>query len=161
MKKLIFFLILLSFACKDKTQDTQAIEQEQEKLVQQQISDLDFSKVDEYPAYSLCPDSLSQEDKLQCFQVGISRLFNDALSKHNLATADALTDTIKVFLKIDNEGKIHFERSESSEKTRELLPQLDSILSSEASEIEPVIPAKKHNVNVVFHCQLPLVINAK
>ena len=48
-----------------------------------------------------------------------------------LAIGDALSDTVKVTLLINNEGIISVKEVEMSEKTKELLPSLGELLMSE------------------------------
>ncbi|MDO4881287.1 MAG: hypothetical protein Q3983_08405 [Capnocytophaga sp.] len=165
MKKIaIVFLGLLLFSCnKNKPQEpTISIEEKENKLVEEKFASINKSEVDEYPSFKQCLDTLTKEQKLNCFEENMSNLYKEALNKHKLAIGDTLKATVQVYLKIDNEGKIIFEKtSSSSEKLTELLPSLDSILSSETSNFENIIPAKKNEVNIGTQCVLPLVIDVK
>lgn len=157
---IVSFFCLIS--CKNTTETASVSKEEQEnKLAEEQIATINLSEVDEYPRYALCNDTLPKEDKLKCLELGISRLYSDALKKHSLVIADSLKDTVIVVVKVDRDGKLAFERTESSDRTRELLPQLDSILTLETSGFEPLIPAKKQELNVATLCKFPLIINVK
>ena len=83
------------------------------------------------------------------------------LNSQKLAIGDALSDTVKVTLLINNEGMISVKEVEMSEKTKELLPSLEDLLRSETEKFSPIIPAKKNQVNVSSEFVLPLVIDVK
>ena len=165
MKKIgIILLGIVLFSCnKNKPQEPSiSVEEKENKLVEEKFASINKSEVDEYPSFKQCSDTLTKEQKLNCFEENISNLYKEALNKHKLAIGDTIKATVQVFLKIDNQGKIIFERtSSSSEKLTELLPSLDSILSNETNSFENIIPAKKNQINIGTQCVLPLVIDVK
>ena len=156
MKKIgIILLGIVLFSCnKNKPQEPSiSVEEKENKLVEEKFAS---------PSFKQCSDTLTKEQKLNCFEENISNLYKEALNKHKLAIGDTIKATVQVFLKIDNQGKIIFERtSSSSEKLTELLPSLDSILSNETNSFENIIPAKKNQINIGTQCVLPLVIDVK
>lgn len=166
MKKVflsVFSCIMLLVSCQNSNKQTTTIskEEQEDKLANEQFAMINLSEVDEYPTFAQCPDTLPKTEKIKCFEQNLSQLYANSLKKHQFAIADGLNDVINVYITIDNMGKIIFERSESSEKTRELLPQLDSILKTETQLFEAIQPAKKQDIEVSTRCKLPLVINVK
>lgn len=161
MKRIITTLFCVSFliACQNNKKPTLSKEEQETQLAEAKFAEIDLSQVDVYPSFSQCADTLSQEDLKKCFETNLSYLYKDVLQKHHFAIGEPLNDVVQVYLKIDNQGHIIFERTECSDNTRNLLPKLDSLLAVETQSFEPIIPAQKHEINVSTQCILPLVIN--
>lgn len=163
MKKIFLTLfyagILISCQNQNPT-NTISKEEQEEQLADEQFAKIDFSQVDEFPTFSQCLDSVSR-DNPKCFEQTLSKLYTESLKKHAFVIGESLIDTIKLHLKIENTGKLVFEKTESSEKTRTLLPNLDEILNTETQGFQSAIPAKKQGIEVSTSCVLPLIINVK
>lgn len=155
---LAIFCTGLLISCKNNQEPTISKEEQENQLADQQFEQIDFTQVDEMPTFEQCNEA---EDKQKCFEQNLSKLYNEALKKHNFVVGEALNDTILLHLKIDNTGKLVFEKTDASEKVRLFLPKLDSILTTETDDFQPIIPAKKQDVEVGTKCVLPLVINVK
>lgn len=155
--------ILFLISCQNSNHQAPTISKEEQEntLAKEQFGMVNLSEVDVYPSFEQCPDSLSKEDKIKCFEQNLSNLYANSLKKHQFAIAEALEDVVNVYLTIDNTGRIVFERTESSEKTRQFLPTLDSILQTETALFQPIKPAQKQDIDVTTHCKLPLVIHVK
>lgn len=153
----IFFTGLL-ISCKNEQTPTISKEEQENQLADQQFEQIDFTQVDEMPTFEQCNEA---EDKQKCFEQTLSKLYSEALKKHTFVVGEALNDTILLHLKIENTGKLIFEKTDASEKIRLFLPKLDSILTTETNDFQPVTPAKKQGVEVGTKCVLPLVFNVK
>lgn len=166
MKKILLATLCIAFAfsCKNKTEEQTpppSKEEQENKLAEEKFAEIDLSQVDEYPLFAQCADTLSKDEKLKCFETNLIKLYSEAFAKHKLAIGAPLSDTLYMYLNVSNEGKIGFERVESSERTKELLPSLDSLLNAETSALAPITPAKKQGISVSSQYKLPLIINVK
>ena len=163
MKKILLSILCISlYACQESKSAEPEITQEEvdKQEAQKRLADLG-DEVDEYPSFKECESITTKDEKLKCFTGNLSKLYQEMLNSQKLAIGDALSDTVKVTLLINNEGMISVKEVEMSEKTKELLPSLGELLMSETENFPPIIPAKKNQVNVSSEFVLPLVIDVK
>ncbi len=162
MKKIFLTAFCIGFliSCNETPKNTISKEEQEEQLADEQFAKIDFSQVDEYPTFQQCLDSVPN-DSQKCFEQTLSKLYVESLKKHSFVIGESLTDTLKMYLTIDQTGKLMFDKTEASEKTRTLLPNLDEILATETNGFQQVIPAKKQGVEVSTTCVIPLIIDVK
>ena len=163
MKKILLSILCVSlYACQEsKPAEPEVTQEEQEQKMAAERFEALGKELDENPSFKECEDIATKDEKLKCFTGNLSKLYQEMLNSQKLAIGDALSDTVKVTLLINNEGMISVKEVEMSEKTKELLPSLEDLLRSETEKFPPIIPAKKNQVNVSSECVLPLVIDVK
>ncbi|EGD34181.1 MULTISPECIES: hypothetical protein [unclassified Capnocytophaga] len=163
MKKILLSMLCIAlYACQENnaTEPSVTKEEQEKKLAQERFTALG-KELDEYPSFKECESITTKDEKLKCFTDNLSKHYQEMLNSQKLAIGDALTDTVKVTLLISNEGIISVKEVEMSDKTKELLPSLESLLKNETEKLAPIIPAKKNQVNVATEYILPLVIDVK
>ena len=163
MKKILLSILCMSlYACQEsKPAEPEVTQEEQEQKMAAERFEALGKDLDENPSFKECEDIATKDEKLKCFTGNLSKLYQEMLNSQKLAIGDALSDTVKVTLLINNEGIISVKEVEMSEKTKELLPSLGELLMSETENFPPIIPAKKNQVNVSSEFVLPLVIDVK
>ena len=163
MKKILLSILCVSlYACQEsKPAEPEVTQEEQEQKMAAERFEALGKDLDENPSFKECEDIATKDEKLKCFTGNLSKLYQEMLNSQKLAIGDALSDTVKVTLLINNEGMISVKEVEMSEKTKELLPSLEDLLRSETENFPPIIPAKKNQVNVSSEFVLPLVIDVK
>lgn len=163
MKKILLSILCVSlYACQEsKPAEPEVTQEEQEQKMAAERFEALGKELDENPSFKECEDIATKDEKLKCFTGNLSKLYQEMLNSQKLAIGDALSDTVKVTLLINNEGMISVKEVEMSEKTKELLPSLGELLMSETENFPPIIPAKKNQVNVSSEFVLPLVIDVK
>ena len=163
MKKILLSILCVGlYACQEsKPAEPEVTQEEQEQKMAAERFEALGKDLDENPSFKECEDIATKDEKLKCFTGNLSKLYQEMLNSQKLAIGDALSDTVKVTLLINNEGIISVKEVEMSEKTKELLPSLGELLMSETENFPPIIPAKKNQVNVSSEFVLPLVIDVK
>ena len=163
MKKILLSILCVSlYACQEsKPAEPEVTQEEQEQKMAAERFEALGKELDENPSFKECEDIATKDEKLKCFTGNLSKLYQEMLNSQKLAIGDALSDTVKVTLLINNEGMISVKEVEMAEKTKELLPSLEDLLRSETEKFSPIIPAKKNQVNVSSEFVLPLVIDVK
>ena len=163
MKKILLSILCVSlYACQEsKPAEPEVTQEEQEQKMAAERFEALGKELDENPSFKECEDIATKDEKLKCCTGNLSKLYQEMLNSQKLAIGDALSDTVKVTLLINNEGMISVKEVEMSEKTKELLPSLEDLLRSETEKFPPIIPAKKNQVNVSSEFVLPLVIDVK
>lgn len=63
-----------------------------------------------------------------------------------------------VYVAVNNKGDVVLERIEAADKTRELMPNLDAVLTKHLEGLPDIKPALKNGVEVSIQYALPLVV---
>ncbi|PKP12526.1 MAG: hypothetical protein CVU08_10000 [Bacteroidetes bacterium HGW-Bacteroidetes-3] len=119
---------------------------------------VDFNSVDAYPLFPNCADIPSKEKQQICFQMEMSQHIYASLKEFQLNVKDSINDTIFVKLKIDVLGKTSLSSIQISEKTRELLPNFDSIVAVSLQNLPNLQPAIKRAMPVSTEFTLPIIL---
>jgi hypothetical protein len=155
MIKQLFILLICSFL----VLSCSYIEKNTKRAPIQKIDTIiDFNNVDAYPLFPNCADIPSRDKQQICFQIEMSQHIYASLEEFKLSVKDSVNDTILVKLKIDASGKTTLSNIIISDKTRELLPQFDSILRVGLLNLPTLEPAIKRAMPVSTEFTLPIVI---
>lgn len=119
---------------------------------------VDFNTVDAFPLFPNCKDIPSREKQQVCFQLEIAQHIYASLKQYQLNTKELINDTILVKLRIDAFGKTSLSTIQISTKTRELLPEFDSILKVSLQNLPTLQPAIKRDIPVATEFTLPIVL---
>ena len=129
-----------------------------EEIVREEINNIDWNDVDQYPLFEACDETASREDQKTCFREEFVKHFYKTLSNHQLVVRRNLVDTVRVQLLIDNTGKISIVSIDKSELTEELLPALDGLMELTVSRLPKVYPALKRDIPVNTRVVMPVVL---
>ncbi|MDX1830314.1 MAG: hypothetical protein R3342_12295 [Lutibacter sp.] len=119
---------------------------------------VDFNRVDAYPLFPVCKDIPSRKKQQICFQLQMSQYIYAALKKYSLSTNQLINDTVFVKLKINALGKTSLSSIKISDKTKELLPEFDSLLKVSLLKLPVLSPAIKRNMPVTTEFTLPIIL---
>ncbi len=122
---------------------------------------VDFTAVDTSPSFSECDSIIDKIKKSDCFRTTIHQKISKELKKYPLAIKHTINETVLVDLMIKADGKITFEGLKSSEKIKNELPNLDSIIQVSVNKLPNVFPAIKQRYKVNTKYQLPIRIYLK
>ncbi|TRZ44866.1 hypothetical protein D3A96_07530 [Robertkochia marina] len=129
-----------------------------EEIVREEIKNIDWNDVDQYPLFEACDETAPREDQKTCFREEFVKHFYKTLSNHQLVVRRNLIDTVRVQLLIDNTGKISIVSIDKSELTEELLPALDGLMELTVSRLPKVYPALKRDIPVNTRVVMPVVL---
>ena len=119
---------------------------------------VDFHTVDDFPLFPNCKDIPSREKQRICFQLELSQHIYAALKKHEFNTDFEIADTAIVTLLIDDKGLTSVRNIQLSEKTREYLPQFDSVVKLSLKSLPLIQPAIKRAIPVSTEFVLPIIL---
>ncbi len=156
MRYCIVLLVLLLCACdyfEKKKVDTKTI-------VEQELQSINWKDVDEYPSFSVCDSVSGKQQRKICFETTILNHVNGYLAKQHIVITEDINDTVFMGLAIDRSGLISITEIEANTLTRELLPDLDSLLNGSISGLPKIFPAikRRQQVNTEFILPINLVI---
>jgi len=154
LKKLFtLFLYLLFVVSCSYFENSSKMEQ-----IQEVDTIIDFNTVDAFPLFPKCKDVPSREKQQICFQLEIAQHIYASLKEYQLNTKEVVNDTVLVKLKVDTFGKTSLSNIQISLKTKELLPEFDSILKISLLKLPTLQPAIKRNMPVNVEFTLPIVL---
>lgn len=157
MKRFVIFLLLLVVSCdyfenkKIKTED----------IVEKEIQTIDWNVVDVYPSFTVCDSMTEKQTKKHCFETTILNHVNDYLSNQNMIVSRDIEDTISMKLAIDRLGNISILDIKTKPETREVIPEIDSLLMGSFSSLPKIFPAVKRGQQVNTEFVLPVVVSIK
>lgn len=149
------FLFLLIIVCITSCDNFLCTKNKKELLLDTIV---DFSSVDVYPSFKDCDALIEKAEKLDCFNNTIHQKIEKELLKHQFTVKDSIDEVVYVDLKISNSGYFELDHIASSEKIKNELPALDSLLRASIKKLPKVHPAIKRGVPVATKHRLPLII---
>lgn len=155
MRVFSFLILIVFFTSCDKFSFTK------NKNIQPIDTIVDFTSVDTFPSFKACDSLIDKIKKQDCFRNTIHQKIGEELRKHTLSIKDSIDETILVDLIINVKGKIVFKTIQSSEKIKEELAGLDSLIQVSVENLPVVYPAIKRGIPVTTKYQLPIRILLK
>lgn len=157
MKRLIVLIGLLVVSCdyfekkKIKTED----------IVIQELEDIDWNAVDQYPSFSLCDTLIEKSEQKHCFETTILNHVNTYLSQQHIVVSTDVEDVIELKLSIDNTGEISVLNTKIKPETLEVIPEIESLLKGSLKSLPQIFPAIKRGQKVSTEFVLPVVVSIK
>ncbi len=154
MNKAIFFASILLFG------SCQYIEKapDREQLLQKQLKEIDWNKVDEYPSVADCEQLSSKDQRRQCFFEYLTQAIQQRLSGDKLDILYPELDTIEVKVTVFPDSTLKFEPRFSRDTVAYDTIRIDSILHSRLADFPKVSPAIKRGVPVKCEFMLPVIL---
>jgi len=128
------------------------------KQVQKVDTIVDFNSIDAFPLFPECENIPSRDKQQICFQLEMAQHIYAALKQYSLKTSEVINDTIFVKMVVGAAGDTSLSSIKISDKTNELLPELDSIIRLTLKNIPKLQPAIKRNMPVSTEFTLPIIL---
>jgi len=128
------------------------------KQVQKVDTIVDFNSIDAFPLFPDCENIPSRDKQQICFQLEMAQHIYAALKQYSLKTSEVVNDTIFVKMVVGAAGNTSLSSIKISDKTNELLPELDSIIRLTLKNIPKLQPAIKRNMPVSTEFTLPIIL---
>ena len=119
---------------------------------------VDFSSVDTFPSFAGCNSIIDKSKKETCFRTTIHQQIGEELKEHTFIIKDSINEIVYVDLIINSKGKFQFVAIDSSEKIKNNLPKLDSLLKASIKKLPEIYPAIKRGIPVTTKYRLPIRI---
>jgi hypothetical protein len=119
---------------------------------------VDFNTIDAFPLFPGCKNIPSRDKQEICFQLEMSQYIYAALNEYPLHANDIINDTILVSIQVSALGKTSLSGLKISDKTKELLPEFDSLIKISLTKLPILSPAIKRNMPVTTEFTLPIIL---
>lgn len=152
-----FFFVLLLVSCdlfESKETKTQ-------KLVNKEMSTIDWNDVDQYPLFTNCEEFVSKPVQLQCFQDTLLAHFSATLKEFEFQLKSDVIDTLYLDFLIDNNGKISVLDIEKNEEVLRQIPEFNGVVIQSLKTLPPLAPAIKRGIPVTAKFRIPIIINTQ
>jgi hypothetical protein len=153
-KQLITFLLSSLFIISCTYFDNKALKES----IQEVDTIVDYNTVDAFPLFPNCKDIPSREKQRICFQMEMAKHIYASLIAYQFNATDEVHDTVQVKLKIDAVGKTSLIGIKISHKTKQLLPEFDSIVKVSLQNLPDLLPAIKRDMPVTTEFTLPIIL---
>ncbi|MEH6534981.1 MAG: hypothetical protein V7719_01210 [Psychroserpens sp.] len=155
MNRLFLLVVLFAFCSCDYFEKKKVYT---EDILEEELQTFNWKDVDEYPTFESCDSTLGKENKKACFENTLRDILNTNLSSHQIVVSEEINDTVQLKITIDNQGQFFIDAIVSSETTRALIPQLDSLLRKSLDSLPKILPAIKRSQHVKTQFVFPVII---
>lgn len=130
-----------------------------QKLVDEELGQIDWNDVDQYPLFDNCDEYASKPEQRECFQNTLLSHFSKALQDFEFTLDKDLEDTIYVDFLVDKEGAITVLEIEENPVLQEQIPEFNDIIDKSLKNLPKVGPAIKRSMPVDAKFRIPIVLN--
>ncbi|WP_066221848.1 hypothetical protein [Formosa haliotis] len=155
MKHFVFILVLLLIcACDDlKVKKTST-----EAILNEELQSFKWNEVDEYPTFSSCETSNSQQDRKVCFEQTLATVILNHLEAERIIVNHDVLDTIKIQFKISDTGELSLHDFKVDSTTQAEIPNIKLLITSSLDSLPRIEPAIKRGQKVNSEFTLPIII---
>ena len=131
-------------------------EEKTRRIVQEELSSIDWNDVDQYPLFTSCAESISKEEQRLCFENELLAHFSKTLSEFEFILSEYVGDTIYVDFLVERDGSITVLDIEDQETVQEQIPEFNAIITQSLKSLPKIEPALKRGIPVTAKFRIPL-----
>lgn len=159
MKRLVVFIVLIISITSCNYFENKKIKTED--VVNQELETIDWSAVDAYPSFSVCNSISEKQEQKICFESTVLNHVNQYLSQQSIIVSEDIEDTISMKLQIDKLGQILILDIDAKPETRNLIPEIETLLKGSISSLPKIYPAVKRGQQITTEFVLPVIVSIK
>ena len=151
----IIILLLTLTSCKDfnLNKNTKISKQ---KTIEQPIN---YKSIDAYPLLPECVNITNRILQKDCFYNKITSRIKNTLDNNFLTFSNDIQETVLVIINVNANGKTSVTSINLSDKIKENIPKLDSLIRVSVNKLPVLQPAIKTGIPVASEFTLPIMIN--
>lgn len=153
-KALALFLLTFCFSCQYLEKKVPS----EQELLDQQMKEINWKEVDEYPSVADCEKLSDANQRKQCFFDFLTATIEQKLAIDTLATMFPKLDTIEVRVTILPDATLEFNPEFPKDSVAYDTIKIDSILLARLIDFPKVNPALKRGIPVKTQFVLPVII---
>ena len=132
-----------------------------QKLVDQEMQDINWNEIDKFPLFDNCDESRSKKRQRQCFEEMFILHFSLIINKFKFELNSDIDDIINVDFLIDRNGELSILNIEKNTKIKNQIPGFNAIIIQGFKELPAIAPALKRGIPVATKFRIPIVLNTK
>ena len=153
-KALALALLTVCFSCQYLEKKVPS----EQELLEQQMKEINWKEVDEYPSVSDCETLTDANLRKQCFFDFLTATIEQKLAIDTLATMFPKLDTIEVRVTVLPDATLEFKPEFPKDSVAYDTIKIDSILRARLVDFPKVNPAIKRGIPVKTQFVLPVII---
>ena len=134
-------------------------EEKTRRLVQKELSTINWNDVDQYPMFQSCGESISKEEQRICFEDELLDHFSKTLNDFEFILKEDVEDTIYVDFLVERDGSITVLDIEDQMAVQDQIPEFNAIITQSLKSLPEVQPALKRGIPVSAKFRIPLELN--
>ena len=134
-------------------------EEKTRRLVQQELSSINWNDVDQYPMFKTCGESISKDEQRICFEEELLDHFSRTLSDFEFILKEDVGDTIYVDFLVERDGSITVLDIEDQMVVQDQIPEFNAIITQSLKSLPEIQPALKRGIPVSAKFRIPLELN--
>ncbi len=149
-----FFLVVSCDVFTSKEERTQ-------KLIAQEMQQINFNEVDQFPLFENCDETNSKEENKDCFEETLLRNLYTSLDGFEFVLKEEVVDTLYVDFLIDKVGEVVVLDISHNAIIEEQIPEFDAVITRCLLSLPQASPALKRGIPVKAKFRIPIVLNSK
>lgn len=158
MRLFLMVLVLCGFTSCDFFESK---DKKTQKLVDQELREIDFSDVDDYPLFDDCDETATKEQQKKCFEENMVLHLSNALQEFEFVTEKQLSDTLYLDFVIENDGAITVLNIDNKEVLGEQMREFRAKITKSFNSLARLEPALKRGIPVKAKFRIPITLNTK
>lgn len=154
-----FFLALFGLCLVSSCNWLAPKEEKTRRLVQQELSSINWNDVDQYPMFQTCGEFISKEEQRICFEDKLLEHFSKTLYDFEFILNEDVEDTIYVDFLVERDGSITVLDIEDHMTVQEQIPEFNAIITQSLKSLPEIQPALKRGIPVSAKFRIPLELN--
>lgn len=156
-KALALFLLTFCFSCQYLEKKVPS----EQELLDQQIKEINWNEVDEYPSVAYCEKLADAAQRKHCFFEFLTATIQQKLAVDTLSSMFPKLDTIEVKVTVLPNSEMEFEPQFPKDSVAYDTIKIDSILHARLVDFPKVNPAIKRGIPVKTQFVLPVIIKSE
>ncbi len=132
-----------------------------QKLVEQELQQIDWSDVDDYPLFSDCDELVSKEMQKKCFEEQLLSHLSADLQEFQLTSETEIKDVVFLDFRIENDGIITILDIENKEIFGPQMEKFEDKVAESLKSLPRIEPALKRGIPVSANFRIPIFLNSK
>jgi len=158
MRKFLMVLILCGFTSCSLFESKDAKTQ---KLIEQELQQIDWSDVDDYPLFSDCDETVSKTLQKNCFEEKLLLHLSADLQEFELTSETEIKDIVFLDFKIESDGSITIDNIENKEIFGSQMQKFEDKVAESLKSLPRIEPALKRGIPVSAKFRIPIFLNSK
>ncbi len=130
-----------------------------ESIYEDELKTIDWSDVDQYPAFENCKNKIEKVEQKECFTNTLSSAIYDAINLEGYVMHQDINDTVLLTMFVEKSGKLNIAEIKMDSLSKATFPRLDSIIRARVDSLKIVNPAYKRAIPVKTEFKLPIILS--
>jgi len=155
MRYSVFLMLIALVSCQQTSEKTV----DEEQLLQEELSKINWKEVDEFPTVLTCETKGTKEEKKDCFFDYLTTALSVQINSDSIQNLYPELDSLRIKITVFPNSKVAF-KTQNTNIPELNIGKLDSILTVKSENLEKIEPAIKRGIKVKTQFEIPIYFNA-